>query len=76
MDLGPAIQDSSYIPQVKGSMDKNGRLSPVIFERVDWDVTIWETEMSSYLHQIWDVEQISGFFVVVNMLKIWVLWEE
>ena len=40
-----AIQDAVYRPYVKGYLYVKGKLGPVKFDRIDWDVTRRAMEM-------------------------------
>ena len=71
LDVGPTIQDAVYKPQFKGYLYKQVRLIPFDFERIGQDVMRWKKEMSPDLYQIWSANQITGFFIVGNMMNIW-----
>ena len=71
LDVGPTIQDAVYKPQFKGYLYKQVRLIPFDFESIGQDVMRWKKEMSPDLYQIWSANQITGFFIVGNMMNIW-----
>ena len=69
--MGTVIWDSVYRTQFRGYLENKVRLSPVKFDRIDWDTTSHAMQVSPVLYIMWSEKEVAGIWSVVNIMKIW-----